>query len=91
MPPNIQVSEDVIMESKMVEIATKKVKLDIVKKKIGRVANWKSTARITKIAKNNVIEYKDLKGGDKVPKSSESMRLKPLLQSMARWKKNLQN
>lgn len=39
--PNIEVSEDVIMESK-------KVKLDIVKKKRGRVANSKSTATVKK-------------------------------------------
>lgn len=56
MSPNSEVGEDVMMESTMEEIFTKKAKIDIVKKKRDRIANSKSKATLKEKAKNNVIE-----------------------------------
>jgi hypothetical protein len=56
MSPNSEVSEDVITESTMGEIITKKAKLDFVTKERGGIANSKSKATLKKKVKNDGIE-----------------------------------
>lgn len=56
MSPNSEVSGDVITESTMEWIVTKKAKLDLVKKKRDRISNSKSKATLKEKAKNDVIE-----------------------------------